>query len=124
MSGDLAVIEGPHDIEVVAVPHPFSTKHIRMVVGGRATLEEIVRQAGVPSGCDARVFVEWKGIIYGPIPRAQWKHIRPRRGSASAPSMATRSDASWPAPFSTWCTLAGGRSARAERQWPGPSSKK
>lgn len=68
------------DVDVVAIPHPFSTKVIRMVVGEHATLEEIVRQAGVPDCAAARVFIEWRGVIHGPIPREQWARIRPKRG--------------------------------------------
>jgi hypothetical protein len=77
---DLALAP-PDGVEVIAVPHPFSTKHIRFVTDSVATLDQLVREAGVPRDCAARVFIEWDGIVHGPIPKAHWRRIRPKKGT-------------------------------------------
>jgi len=76
---DALAVRSP--VDVIAVPHPFSTKRIAVQVREGATLAEIVAQAGLSPLVDARVFIERAGLVYGPISRDWWPRIRPKRGS-------------------------------------------
>jgi hypothetical protein len=69
-------------VRIVAAPSPFRTERIEFGVREGTTLEEMIRRAGIPPQGDARVFIETaSGLVYGPIPRAQWPCIKPKPGT-------------------------------------------
>jgi hypothetical protein len=61
---------------VVAAPRPFSTERIDLQLPEGGTLLDVIKAAGIPAGCDARVFVGDRLV-----PREWWPRVRPRKDS-------------------------------------------